>query len=53
MRIALYGATGMIGQRIMNETLQRGYEVTAVSRNDKNGDILDPKMWPPPPRVRA
>jgi len=32
MKILLYGATGNIGQRILNEALQRGHEVYAVQR---------------------
>ncbi len=33
MKIALLGASGMIGQRILNEAVQRGHEVTAIVRN--------------------
>jgi putative NADH-flavin reductase len=33
MNIALYGATGAIGQRVLHEALQRGHRVTAVARN--------------------
>lgn len=33
MKIALFGATGMIGQRILNEALGRGHEVTAIVRD--------------------
>ncbi|EPY09223.1 NAD-dependent epimerase/dehydratase [Paenibacillus alvei TS-15] len=33
MKIAVYGATGTIGQRIVNEALTRGHEVTAVVRD--------------------
>jgi putative NADH-flavin reductase len=32
MKIAVYGATGMVGSQIVNESLSRGHEVTAVSR---------------------
>lgn len=32
-KIALFGATGMIGQRILNEALSRGHEVTAIVRD--------------------
>lgn len=32
MRIAVYGATGMVGSRIVRESLHRGHEVTAISR---------------------
>ena len=33
MKIALYGATGSIGQRILAEALRRGHEVTAIVRD--------------------
>ena len=33
MKITLYGATGIVGQRILQEALQRGHEVTAVVRD--------------------
>jgi len=33
MKIALFGASGMIGQRILHEALGRGHEVTAIVRN--------------------
>ncbi|WP_354640879.1 NAD(P)-dependent oxidoreductase [Kitasatospora camelliae] len=37
-KIALFGATGTFGSRILNEALARGYEVTAVVHGD--GDKL-------------
>lgn len=33
MKIALFGATGTIGQRILREALNRGHQVTALARN--------------------
>jgi putative NADH-flavin reductase len=33
MKIALFGATGTIGQRILKEALDRGHEVTAIVRD--------------------
>ena len=33
MNVVLYGATGMIGQRILNELLARGHKVKAVARH--------------------
>ena len=33
MRVVLYGATGMIGSRILKELLSRGHTVTAVARD--------------------
>jgi putative NADH-flavin reductase len=52
MRIVLYGATGMIGSRILKELLARGHVVTAVMRDPSKvpaqtnltvvkGDMLD------------
>ncbi|MFD8391115.1 NAD(P)-dependent oxidoreductase [Streptomyces sp. NPDC059680] len=53
-KIALYGATGTIGSRVLREALDRGHQVTAVVRNPKKfieqhpnltvttGDVLDP-----------
>ncbi|MGA2213112.1 MAG: NAD(P)-dependent oxidoreductase [Bryobacteraceae bacterium] len=52
MKLVLYGATGMIGSRILKELLSRGHVVTAVARDpskiaaQKNltiekGDLLD------------
>lgn len=35
MRIAVYGATGMIGSQIVAEAIKRGHEVTAVTRKGK------------------
>jgi len=32
MKIAVYGATGMVGSEIVNESINRGHEVTAISR---------------------
>jgi uncharacterized protein len=37
MRIAVYGATGMIGSRVLAEALSRGHEVTGVTRS--GGDL--------------
>ena len=52
MRLLLYGATGMLGQRILAEAVDRGHEVTAAARNPdrvqelpgvtlRQGDVLD------------
>ena len=53
MKLALFGANGMIGSRILSEALRRGHQVTAVVRDPakfavrhKNltvvkGDVLD------------
>jgi putative NADH-flavin reductase len=52
MKIALYGATGMIGSSILKEALSRGHQVTAIVRDPGKlspadhmtvvkGDVLD------------
>lgn len=33
MKIAIIGATGFVGKSLVNEALNRGHEVTAISRN--------------------
>jgi putative NADH-flavin reductase len=33
MQVAILGATGMIGQRLLEEALRRGHEVTAIARD--------------------
>ncbi len=33
MRIAIYGATGMIGSRVAAEATARGHQVTGVTRS--------------------
>ena len=33
MKVVLYGASGMIGSRVLDELLRRGHQVTAVVRN--------------------
>lgn len=38
MKIALFGASGTIGQRILKEALSRGHQVTVVSRNASRTD---------------
>src|SRR5450432_1932674 len=52
MKVALYGASGMIGSRILNELVSRGHQVVAVARDPSKiapapgviamtGDVLD------------
>jgi putative NADH-flavin reductase len=36
MKIAIFGAGGRIGSRIVNEALNRGHDVTAIVRHPKN-----------------
>ena len=57
MKIALFGATGHLGQGILEEALSRGYDVTAIvrdptrltQRNDKlkvvTGDVAQAGSW--------
>ena len=33
MKIAIYGASGMIGSRVAAEALSRGHEVTGITRS--------------------
>ena len=33
MKIAIIGATGFVGSKLVNEAINRGLEVTAVARN--------------------
>lgn len=54
MRIAVFGATGTVGRHIVEQALERGYEVTALTRDASRiartherlhvveGDVLDP-----------
>jgi hypothetical protein len=52
MKVVLYGASGMVGSRVLTELLSRGHQVTAVVRNPsklaaanatvKPGDALSP-----------
>lgn len=44
MKLALIGATGNVGQTILNEALQRGYEVTAIARNPEKLNITNDKL---------
>lgn len=44
MRIAIIGATGLVGTRILSESLDRGHEVTAIVR--------DPDRLPTHPRLK-
>jgi uncharacterized protein len=51
MKVVLFGASGMIGSRILQELIRRGHEVTAVVRNPEKiaasgvkvvkGDVTD------------
>lgn len=45
MKLALIGATGRVGSRLLAEALARGHDVTAISRH--------PEKLAPHPRLRA
>lgn len=38
MRIVVYGATGMVGSRVVDEANRRGHQIVAVSRSGKDVD---------------
>jgi putative NADH-flavin reductase len=44
MKIALFGATGNIGSRILAEALQRGHQVTAIARVPSRLAASDPNL---------
>jgi uncharacterized protein len=43
-KIALFGATGMIGQRILSEAVSRGHTVTAIVRDSTREPELRPRV---------
>lgn len=45
MKIAIIGATGLVGAKILSESLDRGHEVTAIVRH--------PEKLPTHPKLRA
>ena len=54
MKIALFGATGMVGSRIAAEATARGHQVTSLSRST-GGDLADASRpsAPPPPTTTS
>ena len=44
MKIAVFGASGMIGQRITQEALARGHQVTALVRHPENVTASNPNL---------
>lgn len=44
MKIAIIGATGFVGSAVLNETLQRGYEVTAIARHPEKTTIKNERL---------
>ncbi|MGX7895955.1 NAD(P)-dependent oxidoreductase [Tsuneonella sp. HG222] len=47
MKVALIGATGPVGRRILAELVERGHEVTAIVRNVENVPVA-PNVHPVP-----
>ena len=44
MKIALFGASGMIGQRIAQESLARGHQVTGLERHPEKITAKHPNL---------
>ncbi len=44
LRIAVFGASGQLGQRIAGEALRRGHRVTAVMRNPDRMSLTHPQL---------
>ena len=44
MKITVFGATGNVGKRVIDEALMRGHQVTAVLRNSSRIDELNPAV---------
>src|ERR687891_285544 len=53
MRVAVTGATGTIGRALFAELVQRGDEVTGISRHPAAADLgVETLGWPDPKRER-
>lgn len=48
MKVAIIGASGMAGSRILNELVSRGHQVTAIARNT---DKIEKMMLLPPKQL--
>lgn len=44
MKIAVFGASGRIGSRIVNEALNRGHDVTAIARHPEDYTLEKPHL---------
>lgn len=44
MRIAIFGATGIVGSAITKEALAQGYEVTVLTRDTRKVRITDSRL---------
>lgn len=45
MNITIFGATGQVGRRILDEATTRGHHVTAVTRSGSPSDSADSATW--------
>ncbi|MBC9795961.1 NAD(P)H-binding protein [Sinomicrobium weinanense] len=46
MKVALIGATGFVGTNILKELVNRGHEVSAMSRNSEKSEVKSDKVTP-------
>ena len=53
MRVAITGATGLIGRRVADALKERGDEVTTLSRDPRQGVRWDPMREPAPAQALA
>jgi uncharacterized protein len=53
MRVAVTGATGLIGRRVVATLTERGDEVTVLSRDPSQGERWDPSREPAPAKALA
>jgi putative NADH-flavin reductase len=44
MKLVMFGPSGMIGSRILNEALSRGHTLTAVTRNPSRFSLFHEKL---------
>ncbi len=55
MKVAIIGATGFVGRRVVDEALARGLQVTAIARQKKICRIMpiSPSPWVTWPTARG
>ncbi|MEH2321773.1 NAD(P)H-binding protein [Nostoc sp.] len=44
MKLVMFGPTGMIGSRILNEALSRGHSLTAITRDPSRFSVEHEKL---------
>lgn len=44
MKVAIFGATGIVGRAITKEALSRGYEVTVLTRDARKVKISNDRL---------